>query len=113
MKTPIDLVRECPRLYQPRVNQAIHTHTRTLTLAQLHQSVPRAHQLLRFIYAGSQCGLQTSQHPHLFPQNRTNVLTTPQSSKILTTNTTYLCITETVPPPIDQYVRVWLPDPFP
>jgi hypothetical protein len=46
------LIRECPRLYQPRVNQAIHSHTRTLTLAQLHKSVPRAHQLLRFITEG-------------------------------------------------------------
>jgi hypothetical protein len=52
LRTPTHLIRECPRLLQPRINQGIHSHMRTLTLAQLHSTIPRAHQLLRFITEG-------------------------------------------------------------
>jgi hypothetical protein len=52
LRTPSHLIRECPHLLQPRINHGIHSHMRTLTLAQLHQTAKRAHQLLSFIAEG-------------------------------------------------------------
>jgi hypothetical protein len=47
--TPSHLIRECLQLLQAHINHGIHSHMCMLTLAQLHSSIPRAHQLLKFI----------------------------------------------------------------
>lgn len=51
-RTPTHLIRECPLYLRPRINHGIHNHMRTLSLAQLHHTIPRAHELLKYIAKG-------------------------------------------------------------